>query len=299
MIESRKKPSGVILITAMIILAILLSISMAFASIIISDIRQADTIDDAVGAYYGAEAGMEKSLYLLRKNETIKYVGTYGTSDPTKLLGIDYMTNTNSTKLASSSASWSIASSTDFEATALRQRLYVGQGVKFYFKDRSASNLVRSIGVTWHRNEGTSGSKMQISFTQLSPQQNSNNNYIYYTDRSNVEVSDSKTSPIEKCYKFLDKKLDGTDLLNPIDYVVEIKSLGSGSDYIDRLEVRGYSNEGCGTYYNKAINNMTVRSIGSFGRAKQEIFASIPPTDPVSGLLSFVLFSERDITKDY
>jgi len=284
-------------------MAVLLSIATAFAVFIISDIRQAQYIDDSIIAYHGAEAGLERTIFLFRKASKEMIGGFSGVHGA-------LTDNDRSGDWGDKTANWNIEGSTDYETNVFRQRLYNGSGIKLYFLGRSMNfgnsrgNDAESVGIEWYR-QGTP--KMQVSFTQLDLQPKNigtgSDIYVSYTDLSSVELSDSSvSSPAQEyCYNFGDRLLGGGSPDSWIsDYVMEIKTLGSGDDYIDNLLVKVYNQDGCnGSSVDAEITNITIRSEGIFNGARQEIIAHLPPRDPLSGLLGFVLFAEQDITKSY
>lgn len=268
----QKDQNGIILVMTLIIMAIFLTVAVGFGVVIISDIKQAATIDNSMVAYFAADAGMERNLFIFRKSEksSIEDIAS-------------------STLRLGNNSSWNISSSTDYEASFIRQRLKNGQGVNLYFLNRATgNNLSKSINVSWDKSL-YSATKMQISFTRLKLEDG-----IYRTDSSGVFLSTTTNN----CFDFLDKDESGNT--SPSDYAVEIKALGSADGYIDKLRVTGYD-DSCGTEdadkVDDAISNISLIVNGKFGNSTQKIVAHLPPRTPVSGIFGFVLFSEEDITK--
>ncbi|MBI5765714.1 hypothetical protein HZA71_00625 [Candidatus Falkowbacteria bacterium] len=292
-----KNQQGVILVMALSIMAILLSIALGFAVFIISDINKSKAVDDSIISYYAAESGAERTIFLFRKGGKEK-IGDFlydSVNNPTALSPTDKTGN-----LPANNSNWTIENSKDFEKIVFRQRLYNGQGLKLYFLNRQAEiNLSKSITIDW-RKGADSAVKMQVSFIQLRPQFK-DAVLVYWTDYSKPELTDSEVKGGPLCINFGDKDLNNNVWLS--DYVVEIKALGSrDADYIDNLTVMAY-NDICNTLNpqdnKEAVTNITIRAVGNYHKSKQEIVVQLPPRDPFSGLLSFVLFSERDITKSY
>jgi len=284
---------GVILVFTLILLAVLLSTALSFSYLIINDINKARSIDDSIVAYYAADAGMEESLYIVEKQGL--------TSSLEKLKELR-----PSGALTESGGSWDILNSTDYEPSVLRQRLYNGQSVKFFILNRQSGNLTKSITLEWYKGANTAP-KLQVSLTQLTPQlQQGDGSLIYYTDTSEVEGADTEYNGLEAptCYNLNDEAIsDGSPLLGPVDYVVEIKVLGGNDDFVDQLVVKA-NNTRCqdegfsSNYNNRGITNLTLKSVGKYAKTQQSIIAHFLPKDPLSGVLGFVLFSEQDITKE-
>ena len=235
-------------------------------------------------AYYAADAGLERSLYLLRKKE----------------VGIDDLKNLSGSTFSAGST-WTLASSTSYEPTFFRQRLQNGQSVKLFFSDRETSKA-KSLQLSWST-PNLSNARLQVSFTQLTPSEN-NGVYVYYNDINNILLSDtSHDGPI--CYNFKNSDSQNVPWQKKVDYLVEIKVIGSGNgDEVDNLIVKAY-NKDChasdyeASYNYSAISNLTLRSVGSYGGSSQAIVAQVMPRDPLAGLLGFVLFSENEIFKGY
>lgn len=281
MLNIKENNQGVILVLTLIIMSILLATAISFAVFIISDIKQAKSIDDSVGAYYAADAGIERSLYQFRKQ---------GVTSTDSLSPKFYA-------LASSTANWSVAYSSDTEDVIVRQRVYNGQSVKLFFLNRDTGiNKAEGISIFWKKGENSGNSNMQVTFTQLYPQ-SKDNSLVYYTDQSKLEMVDSIEASSDFCYGFKDALLNSPGD-SPANYVVEIKALGIEGDYIENLKVQAYNTEDCSNNpINNSISNISIVSEGNKNKSVQKITAQIPPRDPVSGILSFVLFSEEDITK--
>ena len=301
--KSSRNQQGIILILTLIIMALLFAISISFAVFIISDIRQARSIDDSLVAYYGADAGMERTLFLFRRLDK-ELVGTFNGTYNTGVYGTDKIlaSTDKSGNLGTDGATWSIVSSTDYEYPVFRQRIQNGQSVKLYFLNRTSSS-VKSIGIAWYKgvyNGMTTTPKLGLTFTQLNGQ-DKDGAFIYYNDMDESLIEDSSSATSQDCFSFKDLSVNQMPLDYNPDYVVAFKCLGNDShDFIDNLTVKAYDTPNCvsSSLNRRAINNITIKSDGFFSKARQEIVAHIPPRDPVSGLLGFVLFSEQDITKD-
>lgn len=292
--QANRDNRGMIIVFTLILLAVFLTAALGFSYFIIGDIGKAKAIDDSVVAYYAADAGMEESLYLMKKLDLPGTMASLKAARP------------DGASLASSTGRWDIAGSNDFEKTVLRQRLRNGQSARFFILDRSGANQTKSFTLEWYRSIGTSA-KLQVSLTQLSPQFQGET-LVYYTDFSQVENADTLSSGnAAKCFDLRDASLGGGTLATPSDYSAEFTVLGTDADFVDRLLVKAYDKSCSGlaapadfeaSYNPQGITNLTLKSRGSFGRAAQTIVAHILPKDSVSGLFGFVLFSEEDVAKE-
>lgn len=296
MFKNNKNEKGIILILALMMMSILLSIALGFGVFIISDLRQAQEIDSSINSYYFADSGMERTLYLFRHGDKEK-IGAFS-----GLGGALSVIDRNGDIDGETPDDWTINESTDYEPTFFRQRLYNGQSARLYFLGRSdGANSSKSIKIAWFK--GLNSPKLQVVFTQLNPLVDGSGALVYYTDISKIEISDSSPAPSGSgnpvCFDFKDRDTDGYSLTPPSDYLVELKVLGTGDDYVDNLSVTSYSEDNCLTPYPQGISNITIKSVGTYHGTRQAIYANIPPRDPSSGLFGFVLFSEEDITKGY
>jgi len=283
---------GMILVFTLLLLGVFLSTALSFSYFVIGDINKARAIDDSVIAYYSADAGMEESLYLLKNQSATDKLAAIMLSRP------------GDNSLDQSKGKWNIGESTNYEQAVLRQRLYNGQSVKFFILNRP-SNKTESITLEWQKGLDNAGEKtpanLQVNMTQLIPQVQSST-LVYYQDTSQLEVADSETGI--KCYDLKDLDFNKQPITTPPDYLLEFKVFGgSDTDYVERLSVKAYNGvctmaEPQRDFNPQGITNLTLKSKGTYGRATQNIIAQILPRDPVSGILSFVLFSESDVIKE-
>lgn len=297
--------SGMILVLTMMMIAVFLSIALGFSVLIISDINKARAIDNSVVAYYAADSGLEESLYLFRKQ---------GVTSTDELRSI----RPDSQSLSSAQASWNIENSSDYEEYFLRQRLARGRSAKFFILNRQGDEgkYVKSIVLEWYRGEAEGNvASLQVSLTQLTPQEDTENTestLVFYTDQSTIELFDS-TKPEDEdphffCYDLKDRDLSDQLLAIHPDYLMEIKVLGSADqDEVETLTAKAYdiscadivANDDREESFNpQGINNLTIRSIGSYGQTSQALTAYLPPKGLPSSLVGFVLFSQKDIVKE-
>lgn len=285
-----KNKDGVILVYSMMMMSVLLSVALGLSYFVIRDLNKARAIDNSIVAYYSAEAGLEQSLYLIKKADF--------PAEAEKL-----KTQLTQREMSFSGGVWDLDESVDFESGFLRQRLLNGQNVKFFILRRQKNeDAPKSITVNWLRPK-ESNANLQVNIIQLDPQNTTDGSLVYYTENSVIETTDSSGELDIRCYDLNDLSLTG-NRLSPVDYLVDLKILGfSSDDYIDSLSIKTY-NKYCNSaefedsYNPSGISNLTIKARGVFGGVSQYINASIAPYDPISGLFGFVLFSEQDITKE-
>ena len=309
--QRTKNEQGVILVFTLILLGVLLAVAMGFFYFVLLDLKKARAIDNSTVAYYAADAGIERSLYIIKKQEAVQ--STSALIDLYKAAS----ELPNGIFVLGNQAQWDINDSTDQEKNFFRQRLANGDNVKLYFLDRdSHSDKPKSFSIQWYK--GKSGSirsdnmKLQVAINQLNPQKytggGTSNAVVYFAEDNKIETDDllDNSNIKEHCYAFKNCDVNGpeegdecTPLGYFVNYVVELKALGElESDFIDRLSVTTYDDEACNTVSSYGVTNLTLKSRGVFNNNQQIIIAHIPPLDPLSGLFGFVLFSEKDITKE-
>ncbi|MFA6227822.1 MAG: hypothetical protein WC668_01405 [Patescibacteria group bacterium] len=300
--EYQQDERGVIIVFTLILLGVLLSVALSFFYFILLDIKKARAIDNSTVAYYAADAGVERSLYIIKKQEA---------ASSTSALRIIYNQSTaggDGIFSLANGSEWDVNESSDFEKNFFRQRLVNGESVKLYFLNRQGQGGdPKSFGLRWFRSLAASpNSKMQVAINQLMPQFYQNDQtlqtLVYYAEDNSIVTEDS-SGAVAFCYNFRDCNINSdnceTALPNPVDYVVELKALGEiETDDVDHLSVMAYSDADCQTTSTYGVTNLTLKSRGVFNNNRQIIVAHIPPLDPLSGLFGFVLFSENDITKE-
>lgn len=274
-----------------VIMSILLATGLGFAVLVLSDLRQAQQIDNGIVAYYGANSGVEEGLYWLRKDIENSDIAT-----------VTALKNIATTKPLDNKATWDINDSTDFQNIISRERLYNGQSLKFYILGRSNvsdPNNTGSIGIKWERDAGYSTTQLQVVATQLEYQQADNGALIYYTDENKVLINPSSAEQGD-CIALSDEDLiTGEGSITKYNYVIEVRALGeTENDVIKSLIIQAYDGDSCAIPNIRGITNISLVSTGRYRNSQQTITAYVPPRDPVSGLFGFVLFSQEDITKD-
>ena len=80
MVGRNKNESGTIVLIAVMIMATLLTAALGTGTLVINIVNQSASIDYSISAFYAAEAGIEKNLYRIRKDDYIPIVKKYGDS---------------------------------------------------------------------------------------------------------------------------------------------------------------------------------------------------------------------------
>lgn len=81
-LESKNKNQfGTIILIAVMIMATLLTAGLGTGTLVINIINQSASIDYSISAYYAAESGIEKNLYMIRKDDYVPDLKIFG-SEP-------------------------------------------------------------------------------------------------------------------------------------------------------------------------------------------------------------------------
>lgn len=285
---------GIITLLTLMLMAVITSIAVTASVLMVNELRQTETIGQGIVSSYAAEAGMEDGLYTLKEDR----------ENTSTTLAAAVADQTKSPQPLSNGSTWdrSATQETTFNVTRLNRDQVAT--LDYYNPDTLSGAGVSSLSI--HAADScNSFSQLEVTMLPFS---------------SALEFNPSKTIPykiVQTCnlaQNSLECGFDdniagwtinniGVDLDPAVNYRFSFRELvpNSGTDIsnctIDNLSVVGYPNDdGTGTPV-PIPAHLTITSTGSFGNTKQAITASVPWKAPVSGLASFVLFSEEDITK--
>lgn len=248
---------GNILPLALVITTAILLSGVTLGITVIESLRRSVEMDDSMISYYAADAGIEKQLYEVRKNDaTITSLGE--------------MSGT-----FSNSSSWEAADSSRFLTTTVKIFSSLDEG-EFQFVDLydpDALDAAANIGkVTW---TWSGGCEVELGYAEWNT---------------------------------------GSGMVIPNEFTIVFGIGGSGTQNLNaarayRLRFRA---KGC-TATNLQVQvfptsgssvpvsfpgDITIASDGSYKRTKQAIAVTMPRLDVLSGIFSYVIFSECTLFKD-
>lgn len=258
-----KKKRGSVLLLALLVMSTIMAASTGLATIVISEIQQSRSIDNAILAYYGAESGVEESLYKIRKEEEI--IGN--------LIKEEELTNGVIWRIGEND----ISNMVDKVSVPELKR---GQFIELDIYDPASQEptVIRYLGLTVGEESGNA----EVSWFGWQA-----GNLSEYKVIPDVLLRENERRII--------------DLASAIGlqfaYRVKIRSLNSD---IKNLEIRAYSSDPMGDEDAEpqtmpARIQSTVR--GEYRGSRQAIYFEMPRQSPLGGLFDFVLFSEQSILK--
>lgn len=279
-----KNNQGGVLLLALMIMAGIITISAATGSLILNELKQSSQLDRAMTAFYAADSGVERGLYLLKKQDF-----------SVEQLGLTESILPNSSYY----------------------HLYAENGEKVYYKTLAQDeawqldlyqpgNLspltpaIKSLRFNW---TGAVGSWLEVRYIPWSSDGVFNPNpELYWQDRGKTV----KLSLGEVPYVL--------NLINNSNYLYVVR-LTARTAAINSLEVTAYdrinpgSSPECaplGPSSQCAVTipgQVQIKSVGEYpfnlsDASKQAIEVTLPLKDPLSGMFDYVLFSEEEISKE-
>ncbi len=255
---------GNILPLALIMTLTILLAGIGIGTVVLEGSQRARATDASVGAYYMADSGIERQLYEVRKNsQTLAYVNTLGGS---------YFNG----------GSW--ASTGGLESATVKRFQEVSTSSFAVVDIFDPDNLTTPPGIarmdiTWTKDPSCPlpQSKIEVTYGywDLSggvPQFPSDNQYVVLPKDGSGSISLASFDP-NSAYRV---RLKASDCAAQ-DVLVSLYDAGGAP---------------------KAIpGDITLAAEGTYGGASQKIAVTMPKLDVLSGLFSFVLFSECTLVK--
>ena len=260
---------GVTLLLGMLIMASILTVSLATSQLVINEIQQSAQLDKAIVAFYAAESGIERGLYQARQEDF----------DPTVF-------NQLSQTLANSAAYQLIASDTE-EALYANLNEDESYQVDLYNPNSldALTNPVKSLRIQW---QGV-GSWLEISWsdwTSAGTIENHQSVYIsqvsspYFLSLYDANVHLYRVRLIARQAPVTNLQINAYDNVNPPANCAPISV--------------------CQTVIPARVS---LKSVGEYpeGNARasrQAIQVTMPEKSPVAGLYDYVLYSEAPVQKE-
>jgi len=309
-----QKNSGMIIILALLIIAAVLATAAIFGNLIIREIRQSRLIDQSIQAYYTAEWGAEKALYLVRKREAVKPAecemiisGSSCRPDYSyccvsdKCLGPD---DQNVSCLMSSGTNLAISNEPETS-------FFLKKGDSFqidlfhpYLGGDNPSNL-RSFQIkTTKTNFFLYGELTNLTWLVCSDSSCPLNCQEVIIDpytgrkepaivRGFIPIGDEPNSSVFASFGEGENQIENIDA--DCSYILRlINPLNIGQD--DNFTVNIFSDSEGGNKID-IPSRLIIESTGVYGSASQRVTVRTPIRPPIAGLYDFVLFSEQEIVK--
>ncbi|MFZ2803729.1 MAG: hypothetical protein WA001_00750 [Patescibacteria group bacterium] len=255
---------GNILPLALIMTLTILLTGIGIATVVLEGSQRAVNTDQSVAAYYMADSGIERQLYEVRKdNQTAAYVSTLGGS---YFNGGSWVSS--GSYLPTTSKKFSYVATSSFAVIDL-----------FDPDDLSSKPGISKMTVTWAKDPSCAG-----------PQSNIEVSYAYWTIVGGVPQLPSSND-----YVVLPKNGTGTITVNTLDpnssYRVRLKASDCAAINVNVALADASGNP-------KAFpGDLTLGAQGTYGAASQKIAVTMPKLNVLSGVFSFVIFSECTLVK--
>ncbi len=259
-----KSSDGNILPLALIMMLTILMAGIGLGTVVLEGSRRAKAMDASVAAYYLADSGIERQLYEVRKNnQTVNYLNTLGGS---YFNGGSWVSTGAYEPIVSKKIS--MVSTSSFAV------------IDLFDPDNLGTMLgVASMTVTWEKDP-----------TCLAPTSNIEVSYAYWEIVGGVPEW-----PSDNQFVVLPKNGAGLMTVGPLDpnraYRIRLKAFDCPAI---NMEVELYD----AVSQPKAFpGDITLGAEGTYSKATQKISVTMPKLDVLSGLFSYVIFSECTLVK--
>lgn len=255
---------GNILPLALIMTLTILLAGIGIGTVVLEGSRRAKAMDNSVAAYYMADSGIERQLYEVRKNnQTVDYLNTLGGS---YFNGGSWVSTGAYEPVTSKKIS--VVSTSSFAVIDL-----------FDPDNLTATPGVATMLIAWDKDPACSLAASNIEVS-----------YAYWEIVGGVPEW-----PSDNQFVVLPKAGTGAYTVGPLDpnraYRVRIKAYDCPA--VD-MQVLLYDSAG----QSKAFpGDITLGAEGTYAKATQKISVTMPKLDVLSGLFSYVLFSECTLVK--
>ena len=279
-----KNQSGVVILYALLMIALITAIGIGVSVIIIRELRLTQNTHYATLAYYAADSGVERALY------TVKVSRDEGDLSQT----ITKIRNYN----ADQNGFVNNASYSDIQTSAEEERIetnlekdQITQFDLYDIQNPTGPSNINSLKISWSDGTPSNGSSpwLEISYIKWDP------------------ASPYIDTEVQSSYKLIYSTADLVDGSLPVifqdrtsAYRVRLKAL---YDTISNLVVTAYDcpdplSQSCTDNEKKNIPaRVIVKSVGKMGEFEQAITALVPWNIPLFGLYDYVLYSEGQIEK--
>lgn len=303
-------PRGQTLLLSLLILAGVSAAGVGFATLIINQIKSAENIDNAITAFYAAQSGLERSLHTVKlgRQDNIELDNPSGDGV------IQNIEALGTIELEEIDARVEIVEAVS-EEESRKFFLEKDESAQIDLYDPDApfggSSDITHLWISWDNNPcsptddnnpcyGEGSEWVEISWTGWKADGSSYENVakvLYSSD-------DLVFNPLYFCPEGTGDNpcrllaLDPTpgDPSDIFYYQVRVKAL---HDKVEDLEVKAINQISQNQYEFVSIPaRVYVKTIGKYGRTQQALSASLPWRIPASGLLDYVVFTEKTLTKE-
>lgn len=252
-----KNIKGSALLLAILVMAGVTAAGIGMSSLVISEIRQARNLDNAVVAYYAAESGIEDGLYQLRK------------------VGVD-VTDLADQQTLDNQATW--RRSAEKKEERLVTGIELNQSVQFDIfnpQETITGKQITNVQINW---TGDGSEWLEVSWLS------------WMTEGGWVGFPNKKLLSHALAGSIVNLVVAGVNENSDL-YRLRLKALQSD---IRDLDVTAYDED---SNLVEIPTIVVLAASGEFGSSQQNLKINIPLHSPVIGLFDYVLFSEESIIK--
>lgn len=298
-IKINGKNPGQALLLSLLIMAAVTAAGVGFATLIISQIKASENIENSIIASYAAESGLEKALHIVKTNRADGETLSDTITEIKALSGTPIF----------SKAGLTVAFDQEgISSEEIRNKFSLLQDeskqVDLYNPDSpfGVDNGIKYLYVSWDNNPlpisdilydsgyGTGSEWVEISWTGWDLNGNSYENVEKILLPSDALRYDSTLCNASSYIQCTTIPLD-PDSVGLVHYQVRVKALYAN---VDDIEIKALGDS------NNLINipsRVRLKTIGKYGRTQQALNASLPWKIPISGLFDYVIFSEEKVDK--
>lgn len=287
---ARTSQPGIVSLLALILMATVTATSVGAAAIIINELRQTQSLDEAISAVYAAEAGVEDGLYLIKNRRP-----TQGLDSTIAALNGDPGTRRNLENFSS----WTRVANK--ENQFLLGRLAADTTAHLDIFDPDAplgGTAVQSLKVNWGVN---CNSVVQLEISMLTwdltvPDVfNPDNQQVFKETFACGQTVGGNGS----CDPIVTNSIGGSSILpnKPYRFSFRVLVPENSSCLAENISVTAHDQQNGSGGLIQLPTRIQIKSTGGYSRSQQALTASVPWRAPVSGLLNFVLFSDEPVQK--
>ena len=282
---------GLVLLYALLVISLITAIAITVSIIVIKEIKLTGGSTDATLAYYAAESGIEKGLYIVKVYR----------SDGTKTLNdaVNDIKAIVDVSFDSNKAEYTDEQTADKTSKIGNEEIKENNYIQadYYYagdplnppddpNDPTEKLIVESIEV---QNTGNN----PFSWAEVS--------WIAWDATGALGTSDSARKvigPTDLQNGWTINNLDVFDSFDPVGYRIRIKALfGDLSNVIVTPYDEPDGPNGTGDIVENLPSQIVIKSVGTKSKFKQALTALVPWQVPLFGLYDYVLYSEGDILK--
>ncbi len=282
--HSHTSQNGIALVYVLLIVFLITAIAITISIVVINELRLTRTASDATLAYYAAESGIERGLYMVKQ---LRADGTETLQSAVTVIQGLSGSLTNNTRYDNNESS---AQSAIIQNQFIAEDRFV-QADYYDFEDPldnipPANQITQSLVVSNAGND-------PFSWAEVS--------WVAWDANGTLGESASARKiigPTDLANGWTIPNLDTFDSIDPRGYRIRIKALFGDLSSITVTPYDQPNGAAGGGAIVDLPSLLQIKSVGQKSSFKQALTATIPWKIPLYGLYDYVLFSEGELLKD-